>query len=1043
MLEHLTPGVPLYMHAVATRLRGDLDTTVLIKGINAVVARHEALRTHFRIEAGALRQVIEPELVLTVPVIDLEDVEPSRREDAAAAAVERLADETVDVDAGPLIKAAIVKLAPDDHILVVVIHHIVSDGWSMGVLQRELSELCTAFLEGRQAGLDELPIQYGDFAAWQREALSGERLAREVSHWRERLADPPALLELPTDRPRPAVQSFDGADARFTIPAEVGSALQSLASTHGATLFMVLLAAFDALLLKYTGQTDLLVATPIAGRNRFELEGLIGFFVNTLILRADVSGDPTFEQLLKQLKDVALDAYAHQDLPFEKLVDELKPQRDLSHLPLAQVMFVLQNAGADELDLPGVEVTPVELAVDMAPYDLTLEMREDGDRLDGSFIYNTDLFDSATAEQLARHFVTLLTNVARDPSLRLSRIGVLTEREEEMVLHGWYEDRPEFLPGPLIYESVATIAATDPDRVAVTFEDQSVGFGELNARSNRLAHLLRERGIRPEQVVGMMFEKSIEMIVGILGVWKAGGAFVPLDAEVPPERGSLMLEETGARVVLTLEKLRGAAEALRVSGEPVEVLCIDSAGPMLARFSDKDPASVLGPRSLAYVIFTSGSTGVPKGVMVEHGGLVNMARFAVEAYNVRPDSRFLQFMSITFDAFLSEMSPALITGATLCLGRRDQLLPGPDLAAFLRNERITNVLLTPSALALVKVEELPDLHTLIVCGEACPPELVTRWAEGRSFVNAYGPTEITCFCHAARVEADGNTPPIGRPLANTRSYVLDANLEPVPLNVRGELYVGTPGLARGYLNRPDLTAERFLPDPFARTPGERIYRTGDVVRCRRDGQLEFFGRSDSQVKIRGFRVEPGEIEAALLEHPGVAEAVVVPHADGEGRKRLVCYFATRSPATTVGELRSFLSRRLPTYMVPATFVPMTRIPHMASGKVDRKALPSPPSSRPDLTTAYVAPATPTEEAVARSWRGILRVDKLGAEDKFFDLGGNSLKIVELFESLNDSYPGALSVAELFEHTTVRAMATVIDDRLGTRATTAAVAGFEL
>ena len=1043
VLEHLTPGVPLYMHAVATRLHGDLDTAALITAINAVVARHEALRSHFRIAAGTLEQIVAPELVLTVPIVDLQDVEPSERNAEASALVERLADETLDIDAGPLIKASIVKLSPSEHILVVVIHHIVSDGWSIGVFQHELSDLYAAALEEREPGLEELPVQYGDFATWQRDYLSGELLAREVSHWRDRLADPPALLELPTDRPRPAVQSFDGAAVTFSVPDEVSAALQSIASSHGATLFMVLLAAFDALLSKYTGQTDLLVATPIAGRNRSELEGLIGFFVNTLILRARVDDDPTFDELVAQIREVSLDAYAHQDLPFEKLVEELNPQRDLSHLPLAQVMFVLQNAAGDELELPGIEATPVELAVDMAPYDLTLEMREDDGRLGGSFIYNTDLFDAATADQLVRHFVTLLANVANDPSQRLSRIDVLADDERDLVLHGWYEDRPEFLPGPLVHESFAAIAATSPERIAATFEDQEVGYGELNARANKLAHHLRERGIGPERVVGIMFEKSIEMLVAILGVWKAGGAFVPLDAEVPAERRSLMLEETGARVVLTLEKLRGAAEALRVSGGPVEVLCLDSAGPALARFSDEDPVSELGPRSLAYVIFTSGSTGAPKGVMTEHGGLVNMARFAVEAYEVRPDSRFLQFMSITFDAFLSEISPTLITGATLCLGRRDQLLPGPDLAAFLRDERITNVLLTPSALALVKVEELPELATLIVCGEACPPELVTRWGRGRSFVNAYGPTEITCFCHADHVAPDGTTPPIGRPLANTRSYVLDDNLEPVPLNVRGELYVGTPGLARGYLNRPDLTAERFLPDPFARTPGERIYRTGDVVRCRRDGKLEFFGRSDSQVKIRGFRVEPGEIEAALLEHPGVAETVVVAHDDGDGPKRLVCYFSARSPATTVGELRSFLAKKVPTYMVPATFVPMTKIPHMPSGKIDRKALPKPPSSRPDLTTAYVAPSTPTEEVVARTWSGILGVDNLGAQDKFFDLGGNSLKIVELSESLNESYPGALSVAELFEHTTVRDMAKVIDDRLGSRATASAVAGFEL
>ncbi|HET7481458.1 MAG TPA: non-ribosomal peptide synthetase, partial [Actinomycetota bacterium] len=586
------------------------------------------------------------------------------------------------------------------------------------------------------------------------------------------------------------------------------------------------------------------------------------------------------------------------------------------------------------------------------------------------------------------------------------------------------------------------VAGATPGRVAATFEDRSITYGELNAAANRLAHLLRRRGSGPERVVGVMFEKGLEMLVGLFGAWKAGAAFVPLDADVPADRCSLMLERCRADLVVTVEKFRGIASALEVHGRPVEVVTIDSTGVELEEMPAGDPPNVLGPKSLAYVIFTSGSTGTPKGVMVEHGGLVNMTRFAIETYHVHPGSRFLQFMSITFDAFLSEMLPALTTGATLSLGRRDELLPGPSLAAFLRDRRITNVLLTPSALALVEPQQFPDLETLIVCGEACPPELAARWSGGRTMVNAYGPTEITCFCHAATVVADGKPPPIGVPMANIRSYVLDDNLEPVPLNVRGELYVGAPGLARGYLDRPDLTAERFLPDPFTASPGDRMYRTGDVVRCRRDGQIEFFGRSDAQVKIRGFRVEPGEIEAAVLEHPGIAEAVVVAR-DESGGKRLVCYYAARDPAPTVAELRSFLARKLPAYMVPAAFVSLAAIPHSASGKVDRRALPDPPSAGPDISAGYTPPATSTEEMVADAWRHVLGIERPGVTDKFFDVGGNSLKIVELSERLHKAYPGALSVAELFEHTTVRDMAAVIDDRLGAPDAAPAVVGFEL
>lgn len=1038
VLEHLTPGIPLYMHAAVTRLRGPLDLGALEAALRAVVARHETLRTHFEVDGGNLVQVVDREATVPLRIVDLGDVEEARRETEAMLVAERLADETVDLSVGPPIKTSLVRLSDADHILVVTLHHIVSDGWSMGVFADEVSEGYAALRAGQAPALPELPIQYADFAAWQRDDLSGEKLEAEVDHWRRTLANAPSLLELPIDRPRPHVQSFDGAAVSLEIDGDVAERLRALAADRGATLFMALLAAFDALLLRYTGQDDLLVATPVAGRSRSETEGLIGFFVNTLILRVDLDGDPTFVETLERVKAAALDAYAHQELPFEKLVEELNPARDLSHLPYAQVMFVLQNAGDATPRLPGVDATDVGLAADMAPYDLTLELHDREDGLDGSLIYNVDLFDRATVEQIARHFVRLVEQASLQPERRLSAASVFTPDERELVLHGWYDDRPDYLPGPLVHESFAHVAAASPDRVAVAFEGVDVTYGELDRRANRLARWLRDRGIGPEDLVAFMFEKSVEMVIALLGTWKAGAAFVPLDPSAPAERSSALLEQTRPRVALTLERLVENVEAARLPDDELEVLALDSDGPG----GPDDPVDAMtGPRSLAYVIFTSGSTGAPKGVMVEHGGLVNMARFAADVYGVTPESRFLQFMSITFDASMSEMLPVLTTGATLVLGRRDELLPGRDLVAFLRAQRVTNVLLTPSALALLPVDDLPELHDLIVCGEACPPELVARWGKGRRFVNAYGPTEITSFCHAAEVVDDGSPPPIGRPLANTRSYVLDPRLDPVPLGARGELYVGTIGLARGYLHRPDLTAERFLPDPYASTPGERIYRTGDVVRCRRDGNLDFFGRSDTQVKIRGFRVEPGEIEAVLLEHPLVKEAVVVAH-DDSGEKRLVGYVAARGPID-VSELRGFLAARLPSYMVPSAFVVLDSLPHTASGKIDRKSLPDAPRGRSGVGRPFVGTATRMEETVAGMWRDVLGVPVVGAEDKFFDVGGNSLKIVELFEQLGAVFPGALTVAELFEHTTVREMARVIDERVGTPDAASPVAAFEL
>jgi amino acid adenylation domain-containing protein len=959
VIEQLTPGEPVYMHAWATRLRGTLDAAALADALSDVVARHEALRTRLELRDGALHQVIEP----AAPV-------ELRRLDAGGPEIaEQLSRETVDIGTGPVLRATLARIARDDHVLVLVMHHVAADGWSLGVMAADLEAAYAARRAGRDPDLPELEIQYADFATWQRDWLAGAELERHLAHWRERLAGAPPELTLATDRPRPAVQDHDGDAVVFTVDA----ALRQEVEAREGTPFMSVLAAWAKLLRAWSGQPEVVVVTPVSGRTRTEVEGVVGLFMNLLPLRVD----GTFESA----REATLDALSHQDLPFEKLVEELQPERDLARGALAQAMLVLQSAGTGTLALEGLECEPLAMRADMAPYDVTLELEDDGrGGWRAHLIYATALFERATAERMARQFVSALGTG-----------DVLDERERRIVLHGFEDPRPDFVRGPLVPSLVGEVAAADPGRTAIVHPGGALSYAELDQRANALAHALVARGIGHEDIVGLSMERGPELVIAFLGVWRAGAAFVPLDPRAPAERNRRLLERCGARTVL---------EGVSMDRAPAP------------------PAVTLDPRSLAYVIFTSGSTGEPKGVMVEHGGFLNMARFAVEAYAIDPDARFLNFLSPTFDGSLSEVFPTLMTGAELHLAAREQLLPGRALAGLMRERRISHTVVTPSALALLPDADLPDLRHLISCGEALPGETVDRWQPGRRFSNVYGPTEITAFCHGTEVRAGEGNPTIGRPMPNTRSYVLGRDLEPVPLGARGQLFVGTPGLARGYLGAPGLTAERFLPDPWA--PGERMYATGDVVRMLPDGSLEFLGRADDQVKVRGFRVEPGEIEAAVLTHGGVEETVVVARDH-----RLLCFWSRREGAPEP-DLRAHLAARLPSYMVPELFVRVDAFAHTPSGKVDRRSLPD---VEPERGSApYVAPSTPTERAVAEQWRHVLGIANLGTEDKFFEAGGNSLRLVELFERLDARFPGALNVAELFEHPTIAAMAAAIDRR---------------
>jgi amino acid adenylation domain-containing protein/thioester reductase-like protein len=1046
-LDQLEPGNPAYNIPTAViHLTGRLDAPALAHSLQSLVKRHESLRTRFTLVDGRPVQEIGP-VDCPLSVIDLRHLPAAEQPEQVRRLALAEACLSFDLARGPLLRTSLLRLAGDRHVLLLTMHHIVSDGWSMGVFYRELAHLYRAYVAGQSPSLPPLPLQYADFAVWQRDWLSGEALAKQLAYWRTQLAEAPPVLPLPLDHARSALSARHPGSVRhlFKLSPELSAGVEVLGQLEGATLFMTLLAAFQLLLFRYTRQTDISVGSPIANRNRQEIEGLIGFFVNTLVLRTDLSGAPTFRQLLQRVRRVALDGYAHQDLPFEKLVEILHPERDLSLTPFFQTMFVLQNAPMPPLHLPDLTMTIAEVESGAAKFDLILEMVQQPTGLSGSIEYDTSLFEPETIARMAGHFQTLLAAIVANPNQAIDDVPLLTAAEQRQLLVEWNQTRRDYpLAEGFVHFFEAQTRRT-PEAAAVISEGRTLTYAQLNGLSNVLAYQLVDLGVGPETVVALLAERGIELLAMMLAVFKAGGAYLPLDPRHPPQRHRQILTQSAAPLVLAateflptlMEALAGAAIAPRVLA--VESM-LDGAGdaPNLPARS--------GPDNLAYVIFTSGSTGQPKGAMVTQRGMLNHLWSKVEDLHLTGADVLAQNASQCFDISVWQFLAALLVGGQIHIFDDEVAHDPPALLTEVARRRITIFQLVPSMLrAIIQAAtavEPPDLTALrwvVPTGEALTTELCRQWLAlypGIPLLNAYGSTECSDDqCHhpiryAPPPEYTLPTMLIGKAMPNVQLYILDKCLAPVPIGVAGEIYVGGIGVGRGYLNDPRRTAEVFIPDPFSPEPGQRLYKTGDLGRYRPDGAIEFLGRVDYMVKIRGFRIEMGEIEAALARHPAVREAVVLARTTAQkpDDKYLAAYVAPETwPGPSLGELRAFLKDHLPEYMVPAVFVPLEILPLTPNGKINRQALPEPETVGLTVSHDYRPPTNPVERVLVRIWGKVLGVERVSIDADFFQLGGHSLLATQLVYRVRAAFQIDLPLRDFFRASTVAELARLVEE----------------
>jgi len=1037
LLDHLI-DTSAYHVPRALRIKGRLNADALEYALNQIVARHDILRSTYREVEGTPMQFVAPNATLDLHRIDLRGLEREQREAEANRILVEEGRRRFDFEKDLMLRAFLMRLDDQEHILLVISHHIASDGQSKAALFRELKTFYLAFCANQTVQLPELPIQYADYAVWQREWLQGEVLEKHLNYWRTQLAGAPMLLELPTDRPRPAAQSFEGARQFLKCPDGMLENFKSVCRLEGTTLFMTMLAAFGTLLYRWSGQEDMLIGTPVSGRNRTEVEPLIGYFSNSVVLRVAMGGDPTFRELTKRVKEVALSAYSHQDLPFEKLVVEMQPQRDLSYSPMYQVMFSVGEHKDLGLELPGLEISPIIIDRGIAKFDMTLGMTEFRKDLMCNIEYCSALFEASTMQRLAGHFQTLLEGIVANPDRHISELPMLSAEDRHQFVFGWNDSHRDYPRDVFVSHLFERQAESTPDATAVVYEDRRLSYRELNERANQLGHFLKKRGVGPEVRVAVCVERSLEMIVGVMGVIKAGGAYVPLDAMYARERLTIIMQDAECPVVLTQESM---LESVAKTG--AEVIALDRDWHRIANERKDNPKHQTTWDSLAYVVYTSGSTGVPKGVMITHGGLVNQYRAYEESYELRsPGDSWLYMANFSFDVFSSDLTRSLCSGGKMVICPMELLLNPAGLYGLMLREKIDCAEFVPAVLRtltahLQETNQKLDFMRLLVCSSDawsmadCRAVLQVCGNKPR-VINAYGVTEATIDSTYLDIDSPamlqgGGFVPIGHPFPNTRTYVLDRHMEPCPIGVPGVLYIGGAGVARGYLNRPELNAEKFVLDPFSNEPGARLYNSGDAARYLPDGNIEFLGRTDNQVKIRGFRIELGEIEAVLGQHPTVKQAVVVARELSPGDLGLVAYVVPLERENIdIATLRTFIKGKLPAYMLPSAFEVLEKIPLNANRKVDRKALPAPQKKSADLVRDFVAPRSETEEKLAKIWSEVLQFSPVGIHDNFFELGGHSLVAIQVISRVRNHFDVELPLRTLFENPTVSELSVSIE-----------------
>jgi amino acid adenylation domain-containing protein len=1015
--NQLEPDSPLYNMPIASRLRGVLHPQVLQQAMDLVVARHEALRTHFAGEQPV--QTIDAPSPVPMQVMDFRKLPAERREADARQLLEAEAKRPFNLAHDLMVRGVLVRMAEDEWIFLVLMHHIASDDWSWRVFCSEVADAYEAIVAGRKPELAEPALQYADFSVWQKDWSRGEELQKRLDYWRKQLDGAPPVLNLPLDHPRPAAQTFRGACEWLKLPAPLAEKLNALGQRGGFTPFMILLAAFQTLLLRYTGREDIIVGSPVAGRTHVCLDKVIGVFVNMLALRTKLEGNPTFAELLRRIQTTVLEALAQQDLPFEKLVEELQPQRSASYSPLIQVMFALQDELSENLKLPGITTSPFPLDPGTAKFDLTFTIVKNASGLDCCAEYNTDLFEPKTVRRMLAHYQNLLESVAANPEQRLSDLPLLSPDERSQVLVEWNRTEIEFPRDKCVHDLFAAQAAVTPKAVAVVFGDQSLTYEELDWRSNQLARHLKFIG---GGLVAVCMDRSLEMIVALLGILKAGGAYIPLDPSYPIERLRFMIDDSQCSLLLTRSE-----EKKRLGNLPenVRAICLDTDWTLISEERDDALHVEMDPENPAYVIYTSGSTGTPKGVAIPHRAVVNFLHSMRREPGLNAADVLVSVTSFSFDIAALEIFLPLTVGARLVLAGAEQIFDAEKMKALLRDSSATAMQATPSFWQfLVEAGWRGSERLKILCGgEALSRELANKLIERASEVwNLYGPTETTIWSTLAKITPGEEPISIGRPIANTQIYILDYHLQPVPVGVLGELYIGGEGLARGYLNQPELTAAKFIANPFAKDCS-RLYKTGDLARYRADGSIECLGRNDFQIKLRGHRIDLGEIESALRAFSNVLDAVVLLREDEPGQKRLIGYLQHSATATLeLAALPQFLKAKLPDYMVPGAFVVLERFPLTPNGKINRKVLPPPESTRP----MSAPPRTATEEALAKLWRELLALPQVGVDDNFFKIGGHSLLAMQLMARMRSEFNAELSLRNIFESPTIAELAAILD-----------------